>query len=117
MKKQIPFYKWVVLIFLMITSSISQATTNAVGLGDLANNMLSPISILRHVFTAISFVLGVYMVTNAIMKYLRFRQNPQESPISTVIFMAILGALLIFIPFLHHITIWLAQKEGIGDVI
>jgi len=114
--------RWQRLIYIFIAmclclySGYSNAQ-QAAGIGLVAGNMLAPIDMLRQMMNAASIILGLYMLTAAITRYFRFRQNPQESPISTVIMWGILGIVLIVIPLLHHFAVVAAVQTGAGDVV
>ena len=73
-------------------------------LGGISENVLGPINILRHLFNIASIVLGIFLLLSAFNRYVRYRQNPQESPLSTVITWALLGVLLIVIPIAYHLS-------------
>lgn len=86
---------------------------NQDNLGGVAANMATPIGFVEKVFNGMSVVLGVYMLMSAAVRYKKYRENPQESPISFVIVWVILGIILIVLPFLHHLTFLASQHTGV----
>ena len=107
-------FKPVGIIFIFCIVAINAF---AQSMGDVADNILQPVDMLQGVMHVASIVMGIYLVTAAFMRYLRFRQNPQESPISTVILWAIFGVLFILLPFVHNLTLLAAEHTGTSGIV
>lgn len=86
-------------------------------LGTIAGNISGPIELARHLFSGGCFILGVGFLIASFFRYLRFRQNSQESPIGMVILLFLLGLGLMLLPFSHQLANYLAVNYGIGDVV
>ncbi|OGT31432.1 MAG: hypothetical protein A3E87_03645 [Gammaproteobacteria bacterium RIFCSPHIGHO2_12_FULL_35_23] len=105
------FFTFIVSINLLAASASAQS------LGGVAQDALGPIIFLRYALDAASFILGGLLLMSAFMRYLRHKQNPQESPLGTIIFWAILGIVLIAIPLLHYLAVMAATDTGAGNVV
>lgn len=110
----------IVSILLLTLSGLmcaySPGSSQPQGIGLMATSMLEPINMLRQLMNAASIIVGIYLLISAFTRYLRFRQNPQESPIGTVFFWAILGVILIAIPLAYHFAMMAAAHTGMNDV-
>lgn len=73
-------------------------------LGQVAQNLLEPVIIVSDFILTACFILGGSFIFTAIIKYVEYRRNPLAVPISTVIFLAVAGILLILLPFLSTYT-------------
>lgn len=106
------------LIIVSLTGILSVvAYAQGDGIGLVADSLLGPLSMLREVMNAASILTGIYLLASAFMRYLRHRKNPQESPLGTVIFWAVLGVVLIAIPLTYHYSTMFAKSTGVGDVV
>ena len=105
------------LLFLANPLAFANFGSKRESLGSISQNMLQPINWLRYAFNIASILLGVYMLLSAFTRYKRFRENPQESPLSTVIFWAFLGIVLIVIPILYMLSVQAARATGAGDLV
>ena len=115
--KKIKIISFILLALVIDLNSVISYGQTAVGLGGVANDALGPIVFLRYLLDAASFIVGAAILLSAFFRYLRHRQNPQEAPLSTVIFWAILGLILIAIPLLHYLSVAAATDTGAGDVV
>lgn len=75
------------------------------GLGSVAESMVQgPLTIIMNFIDDACYVAGIIMLLVGFNKYLRYRQNPQETPISTPIVYVILGVAIILLPFVYYLV-------------
>lgn len=86
-------------------------------LGEIAQNVNGPLDILRQIFSFAAAVLGVFFMCLAFMRFLRFRENPQESPLSVVVSYALLGLALVGLAFIHQLALFFAAAAGVSNVV
>lgn len=89
-----------ILLTLFALHSVAFA---AAGIGDLANQLEEPVSILSDFIGTGSLIVGITCLFGAFLRYLQYRVNPLMSPMSTVIVLVILGLALIGLPFLYKV--------------
>lgn len=69
-------------------------------LGQVANNILEPVTVVSQFISTACIVLGGAFLFTSVIKYIEHRRNPLASPIGTVIFLFIAGVILIFLPII-----------------
>lgn len=69
-----------------------------VGIGQVADNMLEPVSVLSDFISTACLVLGLAFLFTTLIKYIEHRRSPLMVPISTVIFLLILSLALLALP-------------------
>jgi Na+/serine symporter len=82
---------------------VSQAIVGAGGstsLGTVADNLSGATGIFTNIFTDIFYIIGVLLITAAIIKYRDHRMNEQETPISRVIILLLAGLAIAFAPWM-----------------
>lgn len=63
--------------------------------GDVAKNMLQPLTALSSLVHAVCFIAGAGMLGGAFIRYRHYRNNPVEATLSSVIALIIIGIALI----------------------
>ncbi len=76
----------------------------AESIGQFANEMIEPVTILSGFISSGSFIVGVMLLISALMRYMQYRVNPLASPLGTVFILLILGIMLICLPFVYLLT-------------
>lgn len=91
---------WTIIFF------ISQAAyaTNDLSLGAVAQNITEPIEIVSAFVSVACLIVGVACLFACVVKYFEHRRSPLAVPISTVIWLLIIGLLLLALPFAYIIT-------------
>ena len=75
------------------------------GLGSMAESMVQgPLTIIMNFIDDACYIAGIIMILVGFNKYLRYRQNPQETPISTPIVYFLLGAAVILLPLVYYLV-------------
>jgi len=75
------------------------------GFGAMAGQIVQgPLTIVMNFMNDACYVAGVVLLLVGFNKYLRYRQNPQETPISTPIVYFILGVVVILLPFSYYLV-------------
>lgn len=87
------------------------------GIGEVAANMTTPISAVRYAFNAACYILGAGFLVATLFRYSRFRQNPQEAPMSSIITLLIIALVLIILPLSYDLSHYWATNQGIDDVL
>jgi hypothetical protein len=75
-----------------------------VGFGQVANNILEPVTIASSFISGISIIIGMTSLLSAFLRYMQHRVNPLAQPISTVILLVVLGVILIALPLIYKLT-------------
>ena len=93
--------RYVILSLLFFIPTLSIADQ---GIGDVAQNLIEPVSVLSDFVATSSVVIGASFVMASFLRYLQYRINPLAMPISTVIMLLIMGILLILLPLAYKLT-------------
>lgn len=83
---------------------VAVAREKSSGFGLVAKNMMEPVGIMNDFVNSACFVMGIAFLFAALIKYIEHRRSPMMIPISTVIFLAIAGILLVLMPFAYMLT-------------
>lgn len=83
-----------------VSQLIVTAGSGAPSLGDVADNLNGATGFFTNVFTDIFYMVGVLLVTAAVIKYRDHRMNQQETPISRVLVLLIAGLVIGFAPLM-----------------
>jgi len=97
--------KLIIFLTCLLVPSIvfcSHATKPA-GIGYVAQSIMEPVSILSEFVTTASMVIGISFLFGALFRYMQHRVNPLAAPISTVLLLLFLGAMLILLPYSHKL--------------
>ncbi len=93
------------LCFLLLLPSIAIAAySSGQGVGQVAANILEPVTILSDFVGNASIIIGATSLFAAFLRYMQHRINPLASPISTVIVLLIIGIVLILLPLAYKLT-------------
>jgi hypothetical protein len=87
------------------------------GLGAVADNIRGPFEVARYFFNAGSYVLGIGFLIGGFFRFLKFRYNPQEAPLSSVIVLFLVGVTFILIPLTYQLSHYLAITGGMYDLL
>lgn len=74
------------------------------GLGGVASNLMEPVGLFSNFVDSACFLIGGSFLIASVIKYMEHRRSPLMVPISTVVFLVIAGAVLVFLPFLYLFT-------------
>jgi hypothetical protein len=101
--KRFIFWCGAVLLFpLQVLAYDDDGTT---GFGRMASHLVrGPMTVLMSFMDDACYVAGVILLLVAFNKYLRYRENPQETPISTPIVYLILGIGVILLPLAYYLV-------------
>ncbi len=69
-------------------------------LGDAAENLMGPTSIVMKIVDIACYIIGLVFVMMSIAQYRNHRQNPKLVPLGTPITLVILGIILVMIPYM-----------------
>jgi len=90
-------------IFLFFISSFTFAL-NDLSLGEVARNITEPLEAVSGFVSVGCLIVGVACLFASLVKYFEHRKSPLAVPISTVVWILIIGLLLLIIPFAYLIT-------------
>lgn len=97
--------RFVGLLLYIVTSCVYAAyTAPPPSLGDVANNMLSPLGVITHTLYNICYILGGGLLVAAAIQYRDHRRNPLQVPLSRPIFLFIVGFILVALPFITTLS-------------
>jgi len=80
------------------------ATIRATSLGDMAQDLLEPVTIISDFVNTAAIVVGICCLLGAFLRFLEYRKNQMVSPISTVVLLFIMGLALLGLPFIYKLT-------------
>jgi hypothetical protein len=89
---------------LFLSSTVIAETEKAESMGEFAQELMGPVTVLSSFIGNASIIIGVMAVFGALLRYMQYKANPLASPISTVFVLLILGILLICLPFTYLLT-------------
>jgi len=109
MKKLIKYayviYAWAAMLFWPLSVFAYNGDDETTGFGTMASHMVQgPMTILMHFIDDACYVAGIVLLLVGFSKFMRYRRNPQETPISTPIVYFILGVLVILLPFSYYLV-------------
>lgn len=90
-------------VLLLLASQIALAANN-LSFGQVAVNMTEPIEAVSGFVSIGCLMVGVACLFATVVKYFEHRRNPLYVPLSTVIWLLIIGLLLLLLPFAYIIT-------------
>lgn len=91
------------ILFPAVALAAQSGTATTAGLGALADTFVEPVNTVTSFVSTSCFIIGGTCLFSGFMRYLQYRVNPLANPLSTVVTLFILGALLILFPFLFEI--------------
>ena len=89
---------------LFIACGANAAPAPALGIGQVALNMLEPVGLLADFVHTACFVIGGSFLFASLIKYFEHRRSPLMVTISTVVFLFVGGVILILLPLLSVLT-------------
>lgn len=95
---------YLIYVLLLPLPGTLLAQSGEEGLGDVADNILQPISVFSNFLGTICLVIGGSFLFASIIKYFEHRRSPLTVPMSTVVFLFIAGIILVCLPFLYILT-------------
>lgn len=93
------FKRLLPLVIFLIFPVVTLAA-NEVGLGSVANNLMTPVTVLSDFVHSASLIIGGMFIFASIIKYREHRRAPTMVPLSTVIFLLIAGSILVCLPLI-----------------
>jgi hypothetical protein len=97
--------RMIILFLIPLISFAGNANSPpAMGLGQVALNMLEPVGLMADFVHTACFTIGGSFIFASVIKYVEHRRSPLMIPISTVIFLFIGGIVLILLPLLSVLT-------------
>ena len=95
----------IILLFLgLVSPAYALMPTRPSGLGQVANNLMDPVHMFANFIGSMSIIIGIGFLLASFQKYGQHRRNHMAAPISTVIFLFIMGVCLVCLPLLHKLT-------------
>lgn len=86
------------------TRTYTRTSNTGEGLGDLAGNLMEPVSIVSGFLSGMSIIIGLTCLFGSFVRYMQYRVNPLANPIGTVITLLVLGLLLLLLPLIYKLT-------------
>ncbi len=77
---------------------------NDLSLGIVAQNITEPIEVVSGFVSIGCLIVGVACLFAGVVKYFEHRRSPLAVPMSTVVWLFILGLLLLILPFAYIVT-------------
>lgn len=98
---------WIAILYLSPFLSMAaerSRRSQELGAGKVAETLLEPISLLSDMISTTCFVIGGAFLFATIIKYIEHRRSPLMVPISTVIYLFLIGLILVLLPFVSRLT-------------
>lgn len=92
------------ILALILMSLVSHLAFAMVSLGTIADNITEPIEIVSGFVSIGCLIVGVACMFAALVKYFEHCKSPLAVPISTVIWLVLIGIALLALPFAYMIT-------------
>jgi hypothetical protein len=73
------------------------------GVGDVANNLMDPLTFMGDFLQAGCFIVGGGFIFASVVKFFDHRRSPTMVPLSTVVLLFIAGLVLVALPFLSYV--------------
>lgn len=102
--------------FLIVIVCCITIQTFAASLGSMSQGILNPLDLFKKALSGIAVVMGVFFLFSAWIRYMRYRRNPQEVPISTVIVYVIIGIAFLVLTLSYRLTHYENVHHGMQDV-
>lgn len=80
------------------------ASSDIVGIGRIAENILQPVNIVSDFICTASMIVGICSLFGAFLKYMQHRVNPLVAPMSTIVILLVIGIVLTCLPFVYLLT-------------
>ncbi len=91
-----------ILLFILLSLLIpSIAIASASSLGEIAENLMEPVTIVSDFIGTASIIVGICSLFGAFLRYMQHRVNPMVAPISTIFLLIAMGLALIGLPFIY----------------
>lgn len=90
-------------ICLLPGSVFAYHSAQPVGFGGMALEILGPVTLLSDFVSTAALVIGAMMLMGSFIRYTRYRRNPLEAPLSSVIVLFIIGACLVALAVVHMV--------------
>ena len=91
-------------LLLILTCYLMANSAFAISFGEIAENIQEPIEIVSGFVSVGCLLIGTACLFAAIVKYFEHRRSPLHVPLSTVIWLVIIGILLLCLPFAYIVT-------------
>ncbi len=99
-----PIAKVALFIYTLLLPGIILAAAPVYGMGKVADNLLDPVSVFSSFISTISLMIGCCFLFASFIKYTQHRVNPLAVPISTVVFLVIMGIILVSLPLAYKLS-------------
>lgn len=93
------------LQILLLNFFLPRLVMAQVSLGDLSENIVSPMHTLIGFVYKACYVIGAGILLGAVLQYRRYRQNSAEVPFSRPIFLLLTGIVFILLPWIAHFSL------------
>jgi hypothetical protein len=93
----------ITISFLAATAAYSW-TPEYTGIGEIANNLMAPVSLLSSLLYTLSILIGLLCLFSTFVRYREYRRNYIAMPLSKVIFMFVMAVILIAAPLVYKLT-------------
>lgn len=87
-------------VFAVSSSIMAAGGGKPVGVGVIANNLFDVGLNVRKIVQAVCIITGTCLIVGAMIQYKKYRQNPAEVKLSTLLFTLIVGLCLIALTFI-----------------
>lgn len=93
-----------VLSLIWFVPSLVFADDGPAGIGAVATNLMGPVSFLSDIINTGAVATGTAFIFGSVIKYMQYRNNPLAVPISTPVFLLIMGIVLVLLPLAYKLA-------------
>ncbi|PIQ44106.1 MAG: hypothetical protein COV52_08460 [Gammaproteobacteria bacterium CG11_big_fil_rev_8_21_14_0_20_46_22] len=104
-------------LFFLGVLLISLKAQAAESLGQVADNFMVPLDFFRRSMTGMGVVLGIFFCFSAVLRFIRYRENPQEQPIGNAIAYLLVGLAFFVLTLSYHYAMMADATFGMRDVV
>jgi hypothetical protein len=97
-------FKLIWLMSFFISEAAFAVYQSHLSVGKVAENITEPIEVVSGFVSVGCLLVGVSCLFAAIVKYFEHRKSPLAVPMSTVVWLVIIGLVLLILPFAYMIT-------------
>ena len=92
------------LMFILLMSSVRPIfAAQSLGIGDVATNMMEPVSLFSNFINTSCLILGVTFLLTSLLKYLEYRRTHMHISLGTIWFFFTTGTFLIILPLVSYL--------------
>jgi len=95
---------WAFVWYVIPATVLAEKLPQVPPIGEVAGQLLEPAGVLSDFVGTAAWIIGFTCVFAAFFRYMQYRVNPVATPLSSVLFLLVIGIVLISLPFAYLLT-------------